>query len=158
VSLLAPMPYIELPLTIWTAAKKGLLAEVQRFVLQGISVDAKSRGAVTRLHEAAYSGHTQIIQWLLDNGASVDARTVAERGYPGAETPLYLAVERRQLDAVRLLLSRDADPNLKSSDGTSALDVAAAEGRLDMVALLVENGARVNGRGESNPLLSALCA
>ena len=151
------MPFIEQPLTIWTAAKKGLLAEVQRFVSEGISVDAKNRGDVTPLHEAAYSGHTQIIQWLLDNGATINTRTVAERGYPGAETPLYMAVEMRQLEAVRLLLSRGADTNLKSSDGASALDTAAADGRLDIVTLLVESGARVNGRGESNPLLSALC-
>jgi len=52
------MPFIEQPPTIWTAAKNGLLAEVQRFVSEGISVDAKSRGDVTPLHEAAYSGHT----------------------------------------------------------------------------------------------------
>src|SRR5690349_6012159 len=134
------MPFIEQPLTIWTAAKQGLLAEVQRFVSEGISLDAKSRGDVTPLHEAAYSGHTQTIQWLLDNGASIDSRTVAQQGYPGAETPLYLSVEMRQLEVVRLLLSRGADPNLESSDATSALDVAAADGRLDIVALLVENG------------------
>ncbi len=152
------MPLVELPLTIWTAAKKGLLAEVQRFVSEGISVDARSRGDVTPLHEAAHAGHASLVEWLLDKGASINSRTQSERGYPGAETPLYMAVEMRQSETVQLLLKRGANPNLKSSDGTSALDVAAASGDKDLAALLVENGARVNGRGESNPLLSALCA
>lgn len=150
------MPFIEQPLTIWTAARKGLLAEVQRFVTEGAPVNAADRGNVTPLHEAAAEGHTTLVAWLLDNNADVNCRTETQRGYPGAETPLYMAVDRNQLETVRLLLVKGANPNLKSSDGTSALDCAAFSGNMDLVALLVENGASVNGRGDSNPLLMAL--
>ena len=152
------MLYFEQTLTIWTAAAKGLLAEVQKFVEEGISVNAKGRGDVTPLHEAADAGHTPLVEWLLDNGAIVNARTQAERGYPGAETPFYLAVKHSRFETAKLLLKRGANPNLKSSDGTSPLDAAATSGSKELVMLLVENGARVNGKGESNPLLSALCA
>jgi ankyrin repeat protein len=129
-----------------------------RFVSEGVPVDAKGRGDVTPLHEAAEAGHTKVAEWLLDQGANVNARTVAQRGYPGAETPLFLAVEKRKPATAEMLLRRGANPNLKSSDGSSVLDCAAESGDLALVALLIRHRARVAPKGESNPLLRALCA
>jgi cytohesin len=148
----------EQPLDIWKAASRGMLEEVQKFVSQGIAVDARSRGDVTSLHEASEAGHLTVVDWLLDHGANINARTAAQPGYPGAQTPLYLAVQHGKTDVVKTLLKRGANPNLKSSDSTSPLEEAAQLGNLELVSLLVDNGANVNPRGDFSPLYVALCS
>jgi ankyrin repeat protein len=152
------MPFIEQPLDIWKAAECGRLEEVKQFVSQGLGVDAKSRGNVTPLHLASKKGHLEVVNWLLDNGANINARTKAEPGYPGAETPLYLAVLHVKVDIVKGLLKRGADPNLRSSDSTSALEEAAQLGNLELVRLLVDNGANLNPKSDFSPLYAALCS
>src|SRR5262249_29648321 len=57
-------------------------------------------------------------------------------------TPLMLAAAAGQLDAVRALLDRKADPNAtESANGQTALMFAAALDRADVARLLVERGA-----------------
>src|SRR5262245_50868327 len=145
------MPFITQPLDIWTAAERGMLDDVKRFVAAGTPVDAKGRGDITALHKAAQAGHFEVVAWLLDNGANVNARTIPEPGNPGAETPLYLAAERGNIDVVEFLLKRGANPDLKSSDGTSPLAKAAESGNVRLVSVLVDNGAKLNPRGNFSP-------
>ncbi|UPK92113.1 hypothetical protein LCI18_003048 [Fusarium solani-melongenae] len=65
---------------------------------------------------------------------------------PGGFTPLILAAKTGQQAVVELLLKRSASPNLKSSNGTTPLYVAANanNNRVGIVRLLLDNGAKVD--------------
>lgn len=55
-------------------------------------------------------------------------------------------------DLLKILISKGANLNIKSLDGTTPLMIAAEKGHIDIVKFLVENGARVdekNKNGES---------
>jgi ankyrin repeat protein len=138
------MPLIPPPVTIWSAAKEGKLDELQRFVDQGTAVDSRGRGEVTPLHEAAEAGHTDVVLWLLDRGASPNARTLRNAGDPGLYTPLHLAVQAGHIDVARLLVQRGAKVNARMSDGTTSLMLAAESGRMDLLALLFEHCADIS--------------
>ena len=76
------------------------------------------------------SGDVVEMARLLDAGAEPDA-LVAVRDDDGTvyqSTALVEAANRGQLDAVRLLLHRGADPSLADSDGDTALMATAWSG------------------------------
>lgn len=150
------MPFAETPLTIWMAAEKGFLSEVQNFVAGGVDVNAKTRGDVTPLHSAAANGHLPVVEWLLDHGAKVDARTQRQRGFPGAETPLQEAVERNHLAVAELLLKRGAKANIKTSEPNTPLLAAVGLGNIALVNLLLDHGADVNLGADFTPIYYAV--
>lgn len=77
-------------------------------------------GNLTPLHVAVISGGSDAVKLLLDAGAKVDALDV--RGM----TPLMLAIgtDRPDIGAIRLLLEKGADKNIKSKAGETAVDWA----------------------------------
>lgn len=138
------MPFTEVPLDIWTAAKRGLLKEVQEFVNQGLDINACQRGKVTALHEAAEAGQLDVAFWLLDYGANPNARTIPNPGEGGAYTALHLAVQNGHTEVVGLLLQKGAKIDAKTSDGSTPLIIAAESGRLDLVTILRRHGGSIS--------------
>lgn len=63
------------------------------------------------IHEAAEKGYTQVVCKELEKGVDVDARD-----YVG-NTPLMLAVHKRRVDVVQLLVEKGADVNATNMDG-----------------------------------------
>ncbi len=63
----------------------------------------------TPLHVASQNGHLDVIRWLLDRGADVNALEV------NGKTPLSLALDEGKIEASRLLLERGADANLRDT-------------------------------------------
>jgi ankyrin repeat protein len=66
----------------------------------------------------------------LDQGAVIDARDEAGR------TPLMLAVTQGQIEVVRLLLARGADPNAADNAGHTPLQQARQQNSREIAALL----------------------
>jgi ankyrin repeat protein len=62
----------------------------------------------------------------------------------GAAPPFREKSNRNPADAVRVLLAAGANPDAKSSRGTTALHVAAHDGRLEVIRALVEGGASLD--------------
>lgn len=85
---------------------------------------------VTPLHAAVSSGQSQIVQWLLDAGADVDARQQMDY------TPLMGAAANARTEIIDLLLARGADRSLKSTDGKTAADVAREHGHAEVAERL----------------------
>lgn len=63
-----------------------------------------------------------------------------------AQDPLLEAIRQADAPAVSSLLSEGADPNAAQGDGLSALHIAAEEGYVEIVRVLLDAGARVDAR------------
>lgn len=64
----------------------------------------------------------------------------------GGDAPLFEAIRALDAEKVKELLEAGTDPNVRDAQGWSALQVAAAEGSLALVRLLLERGARPDAR------------
>lgn len=91
------------------------------------------------LMKAAAHGDTKEIAKFLAHGGGVNQAT----GY--RETALMFAARYGQLNAVKLLLARHADPNLQTKGGeNTALVLASCYAGPDVVRLLLKHGADPN--------------
>ena len=84
----------------------------------------------TPLHEAASNNKIEAVAALISHGADVNAR--ADCGY----TPLMDASYCGHAKVVEALLDAGADKELKDTYGNTALDIARASNKGDVVAVL----------------------
>lgn len=103
------------------AALRGRLEWVQRLAGKGAAL---SRPGWSPLHYACSGPDgVEVVRWLLDRGAAVDARS------PNGSTPLMMAARYGSHDAVDLLLQRGANARLRNDRDLSAADFARLGGR-----------------------------
>ncbi|KAF7854142.1 uncharacterized protein EAF02_011760 [Botrytis sinoallii] len=105
----------------------------------------------TPLDLAARKGHKEVLKFLLENGADINGNSV------GANA-LHTAARAGMKDMVQFLLNAGAQVNATSSIKGDALQSASSEGRVEVVKLLLENGAIFQGHEDSlygNPLSAA---
>jgi len=91
------------------------------------------------LVEAVNSGYLECVRVLLARGADPNLET-------NTGTALYRAVVQKDLDIARLLLENDPKPtiDLTPSGETAILMLAISHNDIDLVTLLVENGATID--------------
>lgn len=116
------------------AAINGKGDVVRYFIGSGAKINARDAGYYTALHWAAFYNHTHLMDDLCNAGAQINAVQNSD------STPLSLAVTRGHINAVRLLLKRQADPNIASNHG-KPLAIAQSRKSQEMVALLRQFGA-----------------
>ncbi|XP_045763022.1 palmitoyltransferase Hip14 isoform X1 [Maniola jurtina] len=117
------------------ATQYGAFARVKELVEAGWDVNQPDHETVTLLHWAAINNRREIIAFLLERGARVDAR-----GGELQATPLQWAARQGHLEAAVLLLRAGADPALRDAEGCAALHLAAQFGHTAVVAYLVARG------------------
>ena len=78
-----------------------------------------------------------VVAALLAANAKVDAQDARGR------TALYRAAAEGKVDAMRMLLEKKANPNQKTTDGSTPL-LAAVAGKVEAVTLLLDHGADAN--------------
>ena len=93
------------------AARHGDVESARVLLAGGASINDPAPNGASPLVVAMHSGHTRLVEFLLERGADPNA---GGAGY----TPLYAAVLRGDLDATRALLARGADPNTRLERGT----------------------------------------
>jgi ankyrin repeat protein len=121
------------------AARSGDLAEVKRLLDPKDPQPYDSYG-MTPLHHAVLAGKTEVIQWLLENGAKADILT------QGGRPLLHLATIGGHTDLVSsLILSHKLNPNAADAKGRSPLHYAMTQENLSTAKALIQYGA--------NPLL-----
>jgi tetratricopeptide (TPR) repeat protein len=128
---------------LFEAIDFNLESEVKSLLITGINPEERREG-ITPLMEASAAGHAQIVQMLLDAGASVNARTT------NGATALFGACQHNHKDIVEILIQSGADINARlKSDGTTALYWACFSGHQEIVEVLLKAGAQVEGNIKS---------
>lgn len=138
------------------------IAEIDRLLALGASLEAHGRREVPVLYEAFYRDHATLVHCLKNAKLSTaDDRTafmyLAQDGMPapvenlelilaqgvpldavtdGGETALYLAAMGGRKAIVQFLLAHGANPNLRNEIGNRALDIARIVGHDEIAALL----------------------
>lgn len=123
-----------------------------------LDVNGYSEHGDTALALAAHNGNEMIAILLLQKGAQVDRPNL--RGgctinrifnclaliWPLIDTPLHRACWSGHIKIVSLLISQDADVNVKDADGYTPLHWAAWNGKKECVEVLLRAGARANAQ------------
>jgi ankyrin repeat protein len=98
------------------------------------------------LHRAISQGHVEMVEWLLEAGSNPNT-SVGRRGeYPDWTSALHMAVNRNNLDMVKLLLKYEVELKERNQFSQTALHVAASEGNAPIVATLLEAGDDPNAK------------
>lgn len=93
------------------AAQQGDLESAKLLIGAGANVNDRSPAGMSALVVAAHSGHGTLAAYLLDKGADANA---ADGGYAA----LHSAVLRGDLELVKALVARGANPNAPLTRGT----------------------------------------
>ena len=123
------------------AAAKLLLAHGADMVEKGKDKNGRVHGR-TALMYAAWHGRKEMVQFLIDQGADINAA-----GALSGETALTNAARRGHIDIVRMLLDKGADVNAVMKNASTALGLAlSGKGNVparnrEMISLLLERGA-----------------
>lgn len=134
--------------------------------------DAADENGMTALHFAAQNGNTDVVRYLLENGADIKAQDIkleraaihfaAENGSlecvkflaeHGADlldrdiygtTALHYAAKKNHLDVIKYLVSKKVDYAAKDARGWTAMHYAACGGSIDVIRYLLAKGLNIN--------------
>ncbi|MDD5424979.1 MAG: ankyrin repeat domain-containing protein [candidate division Zixibacteria bacterium] len=145
---------------LFWAMNDNCIEEAKLLVEKGVRVNERNNYGITVLHNVACRGTVSIAQFLLEQGADINA--TADHG----ETPLTLAASENA-DMVKFLIMNGAEVNPpKYKDQVTGCFMspmmpvhgAIWSGKLDILKILVENGARINvlDRNGFSPLHHAI--
>jgi ankyrin repeat protein len=118
----------------------------------GADTNAGDKVGTTALMMAVHSRDTEIVRLLLDKGADV---AVKEPYY--GRTALHVAAQVADADMMRMLLATSGNPDIRDSDDSTPLMIAASI-NIEVVKVLIEKGADVNARNKhgGTPLMMAI--
>ena len=161
---------------IHDAAYDGNLAGVQAELDKGVDVDTRDYGiwdCWTPLHAAAFTGHKEIAELLIAEGA--DVNVIIQSGSFQEMTPLDMATDKNRTETEDLLrkhggktgeeldalfdaaktgnvtdakkaIADDLDVNARDDEGMTPLLYAVWEGHREIVELLLANGADTSAK------------
>ena len=123
-------------------AGKGDLASIQQELAKGADVNAKDAAEQTPLMYASESGRLDIVKYLVENGADVNAKSFNKRA---RGTALIYASSNNRVDVMNYLLDHGANIN-ETTDPMeeSSLFWTVAKGYVEGTELLLKRGIMVN--------------
>ncbi len=104
----------------------------RRLIANGAQVN---RPQWAPLHYAASAGQIEMIRFLLEEHAYIDAES------PNGTTPLMMAARQKQIEAVKLLLEEGADPTQRNQSGLTAADYLEKHGEIELAKSMRERAA-----------------
>jgi ankyrin repeat protein len=148
-----------------TAVQRNDIAAVRKLIAGGVDVDAVDANGDAPLVMAAYLGHDEIVQLLLQAGADVAAvdpgmkatalhaaayagRTEAaklliahgididKQGPVNGYTALHDAIWQNNVETARVIIDAGANLGLRSHDGETPLDFARSRGRVAIADMI----------------------
>ena len=107
---------------------------------QGVERDTHTGNAYSAISLAAYFGHIDTVRRLLESGSDPDTQV------GGWYNALHHAVKKDNLELARTLLVGGADPNIgvTARRGETPLMMAAENGNIPMMELLIKMGASID--------------
>ncbi len=117
----------------------GVRAQVEA----GESLEATDYRRRTPLQLAAEQGRMEIVRYLVEAGADVNATTPDRTG---EVTPLRFAITNGDIEMVQYLIDNGADVNKANNQGWTPLMTAVRHGYVDIIDVLLEAGADLNAR------------
>lgn len=124
--------------SIHEAAEFGNLAEVQRWLAQGIDINQQDDNGETPLHHAAYDGHQNVVDYLISHNANVN-----QPNHSGW-TPLHYATRNNHQNIMKRLIDHRADINQHNRHNVTPLHQAALYGYQNIVEFLFNHGADIH--------------
>lgn len=112
-------------------------------------LNSRSTDGATPLALAAFFGHRNVVEYLLDRGAAVNTLST-NPAFPF--TPLHSAMSGGNREIFDLILSRGADVRVREGGGLTVLHEAAAIGSIEYVRLLLAKGADPDVRTDEGKL------
>ncbi|MRT93515.1 ankyrin repeat domain-containing protein [Ancylomarina sp. 16SWW S1-10-2] len=121
---------------IMQSALDGKIEVVKDALSKGFNANTTDPNKRTPLMLAAYNGHNEIVKLLIDNGADVNLTDNVNR------TALMFASTGLFAPTVTTLLEAGSKPNMIDSEQNwTAAMMAASEGQLEVLKVLVAHGA-----------------
>jgi cytohesin len=138
------------------AAENGHAEVVARLIAAKAPVDQQDRSGRTALYIAVDEEHEEVVSLLLRAGANPNVEARYNRN---EDTPVTLAAHDGPGELLAMLLEGGGDPN-RPGGGSSVrpLGLAAAEGSVEKVRLLLRAGAIVSTESRSRSPLHAAAA
>jgi ankyrin repeat protein len=119
-------------------AKRGQIPQMEEFLEMKVPVNGTDHLGQTALHWAASGGHDEAIEWLISQGATIDAQ--AKDG----DTALHKAAWRGHPSACSVLIAKGINRKIKNHEGKAALDLAKTPAIKRVCTPLPELGATTN--------------
>jgi len=140
---------------IFDAIKNNNLEQLKKAIDEGADINVARDDGATPLYFAAYKGHSEVVQHLLEK-EGIEVNKADKYG----DTPLYIAAQNGHLEVVKHLLAQGGIEVDKADNdyGFTPLYVAAQGGHLEIVQhLLAQGGIEVNKakNGGFTPLYAA---
>lgn len=115
---------------------KSNMEQCELFVEAGMDVNERDSAGTPMLCTASRSGRKEMIQWLVDKGADINAIS-KDRGY----SALMDAVWKSNYDIAKILVDLGADVNIVANDGQSILVLATGTNNSRICEMLALKGA-----------------
>ncbi|KAJ7362215.1 hypothetical protein DFH08DRAFT_799268 [Mycena albidolilacea] len=126
------------PSALWISAAANLV-DTAKFLLDQAPLQLHSEHP--EIIVASYYGHAEIVSFLLEKGADVNAAG-GENG-----SSLQAAAAEGHTEIVSILLEKGANINAAGGFYGSSLQAAAAGGHTEIFSILLEKGADINAAG-----------
>lgn len=118
------------------------------YIIDTFDINIPDEEGCVVLHYAAFMGYREVVEWLLNEGAQLEATD--KEGY----TALYFAAQEGRDKVVQFLLSKGANVKAAQINGSTSLHIAADRGHTEVVKILLSEGADTEVINEDghNPL------
>jgi cytochrome c2 len=121
---------------IHDVTRSGDLESLKSMIVSGTDVNDIDYLQGSPLHIAAVKGHTEVVEFLLQNEADYMSQEFGK-----SDTPLHWAALGGSTDVINLLLEAGADIDAQNDLQNTPLHIAANSGNVDAALLLIEKGA-----------------
>lgn len=119
---------------LWKSVQDRNIDEVKRYLPHITNINSTlDLNCYSIMHEAAYQGHSEILQLIIDANGDINSWTL------DVERPLHMAVLKNSVDNIRILIKHGAKLYAEDYDSQTALHKASELGHIESVRELLKH-------------------